>query len=55
MDVEQEKHIVRDRKRLGIGFFTFARSNDAQRWASIEIAPTGFAPRIIKARWVGMV
>lgn len=32
MDVEQEKHIVREKKRLGIGFFTFSRSSDAQRY-----------------------
>ena len=31
-DVEQEKHIVREKKRLGIGFFTFARSIDAERY-----------------------
>ena len=30
MAVEKEKHTVRNEKRLGIGFFTFARSADAQ-------------------------
>lgn len=30
--VEKEKHTVRDEKRLGIGFFTFARKTDAQRY-----------------------
>ena len=32
MAVEKEKHTVRNEKRLGIGFFTFARSTDAQRY-----------------------
>ena len=32
MNVEQEKHVVRDKKRLDIGFFTFARATDAQRY-----------------------
>ena len=32
MKVEQEKHVVRDSKRLGIGFFTFARTTDAERY-----------------------
>ena len=31
MAVEKEKHIVRNEKRLGIGFFTFAGAADAQR------------------------
>ena len=31
MAVEKEKHTVRNEKRLGIGFFTFATTTDAQR------------------------
>ena len=38
MEVEKEKHIVRDKKRLGIGFFTFARATDAQRYATTHSA-----------------
>lgn len=38
MKVEKEKNIVKDKKRLGIGFFTFARAADAQRYAATHSA-----------------